>query len=265
MEELNIDTECKEEGKNFQRLVDTVARLRRECPWDREQTNQSIKRNLIEEAYELLEAIDKEDDEAMIEELVDLLLQVVFHSQIKKDKGKFDINKVINNLIDKLIRRHPHIFGEIKYEELEGETHLKKWENLKQKEKKRKSVLDGIPSRMPALQRAYKIQKRMAEVGFDWNTPEEAIQKLEEELEELKTAKNDKERFEELGDILQAVVNVARFYRIDPEDALHYSLDKSERRFRYIEKKSKEQGRDLENMSLEDMENLWNEAKKLNI
>ena len=262
---LNTDKKCKKEGENFQRLVDIVARLRMECPWDREQTNQSIKRNLVEEAYELLEAIDKDDNEAMIEELGDLLLQVVFHSQIKKDSGKFDINKVIYSLIDKLIRRHPHVFGEIKYDELDGDTHLKKWENLKKKEKKRNSVLDGIPSRMPALQRAYKIQKKMATVGFDWNTPEEAIQKLEEELKEFKSAKNEKEKFEELGDILQAVVNVARFYNIDPEDALHHSLDKSERRFRYIEEKSKELNRDLKEMSLEEMENFWNEAKKLNI
>jgi len=253
---------CKEEGEKFQELVEIMEKLRRECPWDREQTNKSIKHNLIEEAYELLEAIEEDNNEAMVEELGDLLLQVLFHSQIKKDEGKFDINDVMENLKEKLIRRHPHVFGSQDYDKLEGSTHLEKWEKLKEKEKNRKSILDGIPKRMPALQRALKIQKKMAKVGFDWENVEGAWEKLEEELKELKSAKSDEERFKELGDVLQAVVNIARFYNINPEDALHNSLDKSEKRFRYIEERSRELGKDIKEMSLDEMEKLWEEAKE---
>ncbi|NPA17182.1 MAG: nucleoside triphosphate pyrophosphohydrolase [Aquificae bacterium] len=253
--------ECRKEGKNFQRLVDIMERLRRECPWDREQTNYSIKNNLIEEAYELLEAIEKDDNKAMVEELGDVLLQVVFHSQIKKDHGTFDINDVIENLIEKLIRRHPHVFGGVDYASLEGEDHLKKWEVLKQKEKNRQSILDGIPSRMPALLRAVKVQKRMAKVGFDWDEPSQVMEKVEEELEELKNARTREELVHEIGDLLIAVTNLARAYGIDPEEALHKSIDRSIRRFRYIEEKARKEGRKLEEMTLDDMEQYWQEAK----
>ncbi|NPA58322.1 MAG: nucleoside triphosphate pyrophosphohydrolase [Aquificae bacterium] len=253
--------ECREEGKNFQELVDLVERLRRECPWDREQTNLSIKDNLIEEAYELLEAIEKDDREGMVEELGDLLLQVVFHSQIKKDKGQFDINTVIRNLIQKLIRRHPHVFENVDYQALEGEDHLKKWEAIKQKEKKRRSILEGIPDRMPALMRAYKVQKRMAKVGFDWENPQQVLEKVEEELEEVKNAKTEEELKHEIGDLLIAVVNLARAYGINPEDALHRSIDRSIRRFQYIEEKAREEKKDLKEMGLDVMEQYWQEAK----
>ena len=256
---------CEKEGKLFQELVKIMERLRRECPWDREQTNLSIKDNLIEEAYELLEAIENNDNKAMVEELGDLLLQVLFHSQIKKDEGSFDINDVMKNLKEKLIRRHPHVFGSIDYDKLEGESHLQKWEKLKEKEKNRKSILDGIPKRMPALQRAYKIQKKMASVGFDWEDINGAWNKLYEELEEIKKAKSKEEVEEEIGDVLQAIVNLARFYGVKPEDALHKSLDKSEKRFRYIEEKAKQLGKNLKEMSLDEMDKYWEEAKKSNI
>jgi len=190
-------------------------------------------------------------------------LQVLFHSQIKKDEGAFDINDVMENLKEKLIRRHPHVFGNQNYEELEGEDHLSKWEKIKQKEKNRQSILDGIPKRMPALQRALKIQKKMAKVGFDWENIEDVWKKLEEELTELKNAKTDKEKFEEFGDVLQALVNLARFYNIDPEEALHHSLDKSVERFKYMERRAKEMNKPLEEMDLDAMEELWQEAKKL--
>ncbi|WP_293444944.1 nucleoside triphosphate pyrophosphohydrolase [Persephonella sp.] len=252
---------CRKEGENFQELVDIVARLRKECPWDKEQTSQSIKNNLIEEAYELFEAIEKNDEKAMVEELGDLLLQVVFHSQIKKDEGRFDINDVIQSLIEKLIRRHPHVFGGAEYEQLEGEDHLKKWEAIKQKEKKRASILEGIPERMPALMRAVKIQKRMAKVGFDWENPEQVMDKVEEEIQELKQAKTKDEIKHEIGDILIAVTNLARAYGIDPEEALHQSIDRSIRRFQYIEKKAKEKNKDIKEMPLDDMEYYWQEAK----
>ncbi len=253
--------DCREEGKKFQELVDIMAKLRRECPWDREQTNQSIKNNLIEEAYELLEAIEENNDEAMIEELGDLLLQVVFHSQIKKDEGKFDINDVLDNLIKKLIRRHPHVFGGEDYEKLEGKDHLDKWEKIKQKEKKRESILEGIPKRMPALHRAVKVQKRMAKVGFDWQNPEEVWEKVMEEINELKEAKSPEEIKHEIGDVLIAITNLARAYGVDPEEALHQSIDRSIRRFQYIEQKAKEENKDLKEMSLEHMDKLWEEAK----
>ncbi len=253
--------ECREEGKLFQELVDIMARLRKECPWDREQTNKSIKNNLIEEAYELLEAIEKDDNEAMVEELGDVLLQVVFHSQIKKEEGKFDINDVLKHLIQKLIRRHPHVFGGQDYEKLEGKDHLDKWEKLKEKEKNRESILEGIPSRMPALLRAVKVQKRMAKVGFDWENPEDVWKKVNEELEELKEAKSKEEIKHELGDVLIAITNLARAYGIDPEEALHQSIDRTINRFQYIEKKAKEEKKDLKEMSLEYMDKLWEEAK----
>ena len=253
--------ECREEGRNFQRLVDIVARLRRECPWDREQTNQSIKKNLIEEAYELLEAIEENDDKAMIEELGDVLLQVVFHSQIKKDEGAFDINDVIKHLIDKLIYRHPHVFGEKQVKDVEGV--LKQWDELKQKEKKRESILDGIPKRMPALQRATKVQNKTAKVGFDWKNDEDILDKIQEEIRELKEAKTKEELEHEFGDILIALVNLGRHLGIDPEEALHKATDRMVNRFQYIEKKSKEQGKDLKDMPLEEMDKYWEEAKKL--
>ncbi len=253
--------ECREEGKNFQRLVDIVARLRRECPWDKEQTNQSIKKNLIEEAYELLEAIEENDDKAMIEELGDVLLQVVFHSQIKKDEGAFDINDVIKHLIDKLIYRHPHVFGEKQVKDVEGV--LKQWDELKQKEKKRESILDGIPKRMPALQRATKVQNKTAKVGFDWKNDEDILDKIQEEIRELKEAKTKEELEHEFGDILIALVNLGRHLGIDPEEALHKATDRMVSRFQYIEKKAKEQGKDLKDMPLEEMDRYWEEAKKL--
>lgn len=253
------DKICREEGENFQKLVDIVAKLRKECPWDREQTNQSIKNNLIEEAYELLEAIEENNDEAMIEELGDVLLQVVFHSQIKKDEGAFDINDVIKHLIEKLIRRHPHVFGEEKARS--AEEVLKQWHKIKQKEKEGKSILDGIPKRMPALIRAVKVQDRMKKVGFDWTKLEQVLDKIQEEIEEFKQAKSKDELKHELGDILIAVTNLGRLTGIDPEEALHEAIDRTIRRFQYIEEKAEKENKKLEEMSLDEMDRIWEEAK----
>lgn len=250
--------ECKKEGENFQKLVEIVQRLRRECPWDREQTNQSIKNNLIEEAYELLEAIEENNNEKMIEELGDVLLQVVFHSQIKKDEGSFDINTVIEKLIEKLIKRHPHVFGQSKAQT--QEEVLDQWHKIKQQEKQ--SIFEGIPKRMPALIRAVKVQNRAAKVGFEWEDIKQVWEKVEEELEELKNAKTQQEKIHELGDLLIAITNLARFMKIDPEEALHLSIDRMIKRFSYIEKKAEEMGKSLEEMTLQEMDNLWNEAKK---
>jgi len=249
--------ECREERKKFQKLVEIVQRLRKECPWDREQTNQSIKNNLIEEAYELLEAIEENDDEKMIEELGDVLLQVVFHSQIKKDEDRFDIVVVIDRLIKKLIKRHPHVFGES--EAKNAEEVLKQWHQIKQEEKS--SILEGIPKRMPALLRSYKVQDRMAKVGFEWENINDLWEKVFEEIQELKEAKTYEEKDHEFGDILTALVNLARFLKIDPEEALHLATDRSIKRFNYIEQKAKQQGRKLEEISLEEMDKYWNESK----
>lgn len=248
------------ECENFQKLVNLVERLRRECPWDREQTNISIKNNLIEEAYELLEAIEEDDNQKMIEELGDLLLQVVFHSQIKKDEGSFDINTVIENLIQKLIRRHPHIFGESQVSN--SQEVLDQWHKIKQKEREGSSILDGIPKRMPALIRAVKVQNRAAKVGFEWESIDDVWKKVEEELNELKEAKSQKEKTHELGDVLIALTNLARFLKIDPEEALHLSVDRMIQRFNYIEEKARQTGKSLEEMTLEEMDNYWNQAKQ---
>jgi len=253
--------ECREEGKNFQKLVDIVERLRRECPWDKEQTNQSIKNNLIEEAYELLEAIENNDNRAMIEELGDVLLQVVFHSQIKKDEGSFDINEVITHLIDKLIYRHPHVFGEKEIKDVEAV--LKQWDDLKKKEKKRKSILEGIPKRMPALLRAQKVQNKVAKVGFDWKNKEQILEKIQEEIKELKDTTTKEEIKHEFGDILIALVNYARHLGIDAEEALHEATDRMVSRFQHIEKRAEEQNKNLEDMSLEEMDKYWEEAKSI--
>lgn len=248
------------ECENFQKLVNLVEKLRRECPWDREQTNISIKNNLIEEAYELLEAIEEDDNQKMIEELGDLLLQVVFHSQIKKDEGSFDINTVIENLIQKLIRRHPHIFGESQVSN--SQEVLDQWHKIKQKEREGSSILDGIPKRMPALIRAVKVQNRAAKVGFEWESIDDVWKKVEEELNELKEAKSQKEKTHELGDVLIALTNLARFLKVDPEEALHLSVDRMIQRFNYIEEKARQTGKSLEEMTLEEMDNYWNQAKQ---
>lgn len=251
--------DCKEEGKEFQKLVDLVEKLRRECPWDKKQTNLSIKNNLIEEAYELLETIEENDNNKMIEELGDVLLQVVFHSQIKKDENQFDITTVIDNLIDKLIKRHPHVFGDKKLDS--EEEVLNQWYKIKEKEKT--SILEGIPKRMPAILRALKIQNRMTKVGFDWENINQVWEKLYEEINELKNAKTKEEQLHEIGDLLIAVINLARFMNIDPEEALNLANDRTVNRFNYIQQKAKEKGKKLEELTLQEMENFWQEAKNI--
>ncbi|HCO39803.1 MAG TPA: nucleoside triphosphate pyrophosphohydrolase, partial [Aquificaceae bacterium] len=211
-----------------------------------------------EEAYELLDAIDSKDDKKLKEELGDLLLQVVFHSQIAKERGAFDIWDVIRELNKKLIERHPHVFGCESPEEV-----LKNWEERKLKE--RESVLDGVPKSLPALMRSQKLQDRASLVGFDFERPEQALEKLLEEIEELKGAMALKDRRElehELGDILTAVVELGRLLGLDAELCLQKANDRFEKRFRYMEKRAKELGRNLKDMSLEEMDRLWMEAKE---
>jgi len=248
----------------FSRLEEIIKILRSPdgCPWDRAQTHQSIRKNLIEETYELIETIDDLDLEHMIEELGDVLLQVMLHSQIASDDGYFGIHDVISQLNQKLIRRHPHVFGEEKAEQAE-EAYLH-WEQIKQQEKgnkKRESFLDGIPQDLPTIMKAYKLQKKAAKVGFDWEKREDVYLKIEEEIHELREAPVE-HQLDELGDVLFAIINLARFMDIDPEQALASTNRKFIRRFNYIEQKLKENEKPIEQASLAEMEEYWNEAKQ---
>lgn len=234
------------------------------CPWDREQTHESLKRYLIEETYEVMESIDKQDEDKLMEELGDVLLQVVFHGQIARERGAFDIFDVITRICRKMIERHTHIFGDVIAEN--AQQVIANWEDLKKQEKglvTHTQVLRDIPSILPALMRSYKVQEKAALVGFDWDSVEGAMLKLEEELAELKeayTGGDDNKIREEIGDLLFAAVNVARFLKVDPELALVDTIEKFIARFEYIEKNSK---RPLKEMTLEEMDELWNQAKRL--
>jgi tetrapyrrole methylase family protein / MazG family protein len=258
---------------DIQKLVSLVEKLRGEdgCPWDKEQTRETLKPMLIEEAYEVLDALDSEDPAELKEELGDLLFQVVFHAQIGQERGEFDLADVINRSHEKMIRRHPHIFGDADLRT--SEDVLKNWEDIKAAEKgiqsssvpeSAKSLLDGIPPKLPALHRAYQITAKASRVGFDWSRLEEVLSKITEEISELKEAQsrsNPRKITEEVGDLLFAVVNVARFLRVDPETALARSNEKFDRRFRYVESAIKGQGRELKNATLVEMDALWEEAK----
>jgi len=252
-------------SKKFDELVKIMATLRSEkgCPWDRVQTHDTLKRYLLEETYELIEAIENQDLKAMKEELGDLLLQIVFHSQIAKEKGNFDINDVIETIIQKMIGRHPHVFGEADFKT--PEEVLSQWDDRKKEEGKlHESILEGIPSALPALLRAYKIQSRVSKVGFDWETVYGVIDKIKEELKEVEEAVKSGEKTkieEEIGDLLFSIVNLARFLRIDPETALRKTNRKFEERFKKLEKIAKERGKSLKDITLKEMDSLWDEIK----
>jgi len=254
----------KLEEFGFEHLVKIMEILRSPegCPWDREQTHESLKQNLIEETYEVLEAIEMKDYDKIIEELGDVLLQIVFHSQIGKEHGEFDIRDVTTGICRKMIDRHPHIFGDITVKD--AEQVLENWEAIKKKEKRHTShtqVLRDIPAILPSLMRAYKVQKKAALVGFDWDSIEDVVKKVEEELCELKDAYKEgkQEKInEELGDLLFSVVNLARFLKVEPELSLKATTEKFIARFEYIEKMAP---RPLEEMTLEEMDKLWNDAK----
>ncbi len=262
---------------DLQPLLDVMARLRSPegCPWDRQQTHDSLKRYLLEESYELLDAIDAGDDTALVEELGDVLLQVVFHAQIAAETGRFSMADVIDVLVRKLIRRHPHVFGDVQAED--AAAVVRNWEAIKQEEKagrepgpEASSILSGIPRHLPALMEAEKVQDRAARVGFQWDDVAGAWEKVQEELGELEQAlrgrsETGQERArvaEEFGDVLFALVNVARYLEIDPEQALRSSTAKFRQRFRHIETRARAQGRDLRDMTLAEMDALWEEAKE---
>lgn len=245
------------EKYSFEDLLRVMEELRKKCPWDREQTHESLKKYLIEEAYEVLEAIDEGDDGKLKEELGDLLLQPVFHSQIAKERGAFTVEEVIDTLVRKLIDRHPHVFGDADPQEV-----LRNWE--KRKLENRESILDGIPKHLPALRRSQKLQDKASSVGFDFENVEQVFDKLKEEVQELKESieEGDVKNIEhEVGDILTAVVELARFLNVDAEEALQKANDRFIRRFQYLERRTKELGKRLENMSLKEMDELWLEAK----
>jgi XTP/dITP diphosphohydrolase len=248
-------------SNNFEDLVKIVKVLRKECPWDRKQTHQSIKDNLIEEAYEAVEAIDREDFEELKKELGDLLLHVVFHSRMATETEDFNIEDVIYAIQEKLIRRHPHVFGDTKTES-EQEV-AENWEAIKMKEGK-KSVLDGLPAHLPALIKAQRMQEKAANVGFDWPEWHQVWDKLEEELAELKEVlkEQDLEKSkEEFGDLLFSLVNVGRFFDLNAEDSLRMTNRKFIRRFRYIEEQVQSSDRSMKEVSLEEMDGIWEEAK----
>lgn len=247
-------------------LVKIMAALRGEngCPWDKEQTRESLKPFIVEEAYEVLEAIDEKKPEAVREELGDLLFQIVFQCQIAKELGEFDMPDVIKKIGEKMIARHPHVFGDAEYKT--SDEVLVHWEAQKKREgKQRESVLDGVPKTLPSLLRAHRIQDRASRVGFDWDKVEDVLLKLEEELEEFRLAlkaKRQEEIEDELGDIFFVLVNISRFVGINPEDALRKTISKFISRFRYIEMAASEQGKNLSDMTLAEMDALWDEAKK---
>ncbi|WP_088834944.1 nucleoside triphosphate pyrophosphohydrolase [Paenibacillus tyrfis] len=260
-------------SRTFTRLHEIVAILRSPegCPWDREQTHQSLRKNLIEEAYEVLETIDEDDPDHMREELGDLLLQIMLHSQIEAEDGMFTVFDVIRELNEKLVRRHPHVFGTAQAED--ADEALGNWQQIKEEEKRKKGInpdelplLSGVPRELPGLMKAYKLQKKAASVGFDWNTKEEVLPIVESELAEVKEAIErfgKAEQQEELGDLLFAVVNLARFLKVDPEEAMADANRKFFDRFGYIEAQLRLKGKSFDQTDLQEMESLWQEAKKV--
>ena len=250
-------------------LLALMARLRAPqggCPWDREQTFATIAPYTVEEAYEVADAIEQGDMAALRDELGDLLFQVVFHARMAEEEGAFDFGGVVEAITDKLIRRHPHVFGDLRG--LSPDDVKKLWETIKADERKARgnsgaleSALDAVPLALPALTRAEKIQKRVARIGFDWPDVEGAMQKLHEEIAEVRTAASDKAREEEIGDLLFAAVNVARKYGHDPETALRAATIKFERRFRAVEQACRERNRKPDQFTLEELETFWQQAK----
>lgn len=253
--------------RRFDYLTQVIETLRSPegCPWDREQTHESLRKYLIEESYEVIEAINEQDDEALADELGDVLLQVLLHAQIGKEEGSFEIADVIEHLTDKMIRRHPHVFGNTHVDN--AEQVLVNWAEIKKQERgeerKEESILSGIPKSYPNLLRAYEIQKKVAKVGFDWESVDEVVQKVLEELNELQLATHDKHREEEMGDLLFAVVNLARFVKVDPEQALLITNNKFQRRFSHIEQQALKQGIELSEVPMNQLDAWWNEAKEL--
>lgn len=255
----------KKRRKNLNELISIMERLRspQGCPWDREQTMESLRTYLIEEVYEIIEAIEEDNPEALKEELGDLLFHILFLSRIAEEQGEFDIWEVIDRISKKMVSRHPHVFGEKKVSS--SREVEKTWSDLKEKEKShRRSILDGIPQHLPALLRAYRITERASRVGFDWQKTDDIFQKLDEEIEELEQALSQDHRGkieDEVGDVLFVLVNMARLTGINPEEALRRTTHKFITRFHHIEKALERSHKSLKEVSLEEMDRLWEQAK----
>ena len=254
----------KEQTEAFGRLLDILDELRVKCPWDRKQTNESLRTNTIEETYELSEALMREDNTDIKKELGDLLLHIVFYAKIGDEKGAFDIKDVCDALCEKLIYRHPHVFGHAKADTA-GKVE-QNWEQLKLKEKGgNKTVLAGVPASLPSVVKAYRIQDKVRNVGFDWEEREQVWDKVNEEFNELKAeiSRMDADKMEaEFGDLFFSLINAARLYKINPDTALERTNQKFIRRFNYLEEKTIQQGRSLKEMTLAEMDEIWNEAKE---
>lgn len=262
----SLPAPLKKGTEQLARLLEIMARLRRPkdgCPWDLEQTLDTIKSHLIEEAYETLDAMESGDRKHLAEELGDLLLQIVFQSQIASEEGSFNFADVAQGISDKLIRRHPHIFGDVKV--ADSKEVLRNWDAIKKTENKaRESVLDGVPKHTPPLHRAYQLQKRAARVGFDWSDIQDVYAKLDEEIVELReavAAKDRKHVLEELGDVLFSVVNIARFVKVDPAYALDLTNAKFSRRFRIVENEIVSSGRKMKDCTLAQLDEIWNRIR----
>jgi tetrapyrrole methylase family protein / MazG family protein len=254
------------ETRPLYQLAEIAARLRAEngCPWDREQSSMSLRKYLIEETYETVDAIESGDAAKITEELGDLIYQVYAHAQIADEHGLFNIDSVAQGITEKLIRRHPHVFGDETI--TDGESVANRWENIKKKEKAGKeSILSGVPAHLPALLKAYRVQEKTSRIGFDWENITDVEKKLDEEIAEFREAfrsGDTNKLFDEFGDILFTLVNMSRFLKIDPEDALQQSTKKFMNRFSHVEHRAKEQNREISAMTLAEMDELWNEAKK---
>jgi XTP/dITP diphosphohydrolase len=254
----------EEKLKAFERLLEVMDELREKCPWDKEQTLESLRNLTIEETYELADAIMDQDLDEIRKELGDLMLHIVFYSKIGSEQNAFDIADVLNGVCDKLVFRHPHVFGEEQVKD--AEEVLENWEELKMKEGNR-SVLAGVPISLPAMIKAHRIQDKVRAIGFDWDQREQVWDKVEEELNEVKYELNNGQEHEkmeeEIGDLLFSVINAARLYKIEPETALERTNRKFIKRFKYLESKALEMNRTIKEMSLEEMEVIWQEAKSI--
>ena len=252
-------------AESFLKLLKIMDELREQCPWDKKQTIESIRHLTIEETFELSDAILKNDLTEIKKELGDILLHIVFYSRIASETNAFTIKEVIDTLCEKLIFRHPHIYGDVKADT--DEQVKQNWEQLKQKEKGgNKSVLAGVPNSMPALLKAYRIQEKARAVGFDWEQPEQVFEKVQEELQEFSAEiknKNQQAAEKEFGDVLFSLINYARFVNINPEDALEHTNQKFIKRFAHMEMRVKEQGKQIADCKLEELDRYWNEAKAL--
>jgi MazG family protein len=249
--------------QEFEKLVRIMKQLRKECPWDRAQSAESLRQYILEETYETIEAIDNQNWEELRRELGDLLLQIVFQAEIAEEKGRFTLKDVIENINHKLIERHPHVFGEVMVKN--ADEVKDNWEQIKIKTENRNSILEGLPKNMSALLLAQRIQDKASHVGFDWKNPRDVVEKVEEEIRELKESMNAENLPEinyEIGDLFFSIVNLCRFYKINAEDSLRQASNKFVTRFQSMEKKLSELKTPIRDASLEEMDKLWEEVKK---